>query len=131
MAKARWNPETGERVVFSDDETPPKNFLPCHPADPDIKAKLAKAGIAVAAQEPEPQAAESDDRAGMSKEEVVAALKAGNIEFKANASKAALTDLLITELKKVLTVKGVAFDENETAKSLLDKVTAPAAPQGS
>lgn len=120
MSKMRWNPETGDAVVFADDETPPANFLPCHPDDPARDAKVALAALPAPK---EPERDDADVSGGLTKAEIADALTAGGVEFDAAARKAVLADHLITALKRVLTGRGVAYEENETAKALLDKVT--------
>lgn len=134
MSKIRWNPETGEAVTFADDETPPAHFLPCHPDDPDRDAKAGSTGQFPpkqperAPKQTEPQKGEDADLSGgMSKAEVAEALKAGGVDFDPNAKKADLVEKLIGALKMVLTERGIAYEENETARALLDRVVASSA----
>ena len=117
MSKIMWNPETGEHDIFGPNKTPPPHWIDHHPAD------TAKTGKAPAA---DPGAGNPVDMSGgLTKAEIAEALKAGGVEFNPSDNKAVLTEQLIVALKHVLTEREIAFDENETAHALLDKVTAP------
>jgi len=120
MSKKFWDPETGEGHIFEDDETPPENYLPYHPNDSE------KAGSAPKRKPKSDDGAgskpDNDLSGGMSKAEIADALQAGGIEFNDKDKKEVLTQQLITALKNVLTSRGIAYEENEDAKTLLSKV---------
>lgn len=125
MPYTRWDPKTKARHVFNDDETAPKNFLPCHPDDPDLdfKVKMHEAVNAVA--EPAPVIPE-DMSGGMTKDQLIMALQQGGVDYAASDDKATLCQKLITALKEALTKQEVAFAENATAKELLALASQPA-----
>lgn len=97
-----WHPETGENKIFNHPSEVPEGWLDTHPSN------VAKA---------EKPAAFKD--APMSKEEIVAALTAGGVQFDANAKPKALQGVLREAVTKALTAAEVSFDANASTKELL------------
>jgi hypothetical protein len=87
-----WHPETGENQIFDHPSEVPEGWLDTHPNNKPKGAKEAKA--------PAPDAFKD---APMSKDEIVAALTAGGVQFDANAKPKALQGVLREAVVKALT----------------------------
>lgn len=101
MTKLRWHPTTGEPQVFKDDETPPDGWLTYHPADPE-------------------KAPPKPPEIGMTKAEMIEALKGGGIAPPATATAAELAGLLTTALVSNLTMRKIEYPADATVKELFD-----------
>lgn len=105
----RWDPVTGEGKVYEKAEDVPEGHLNYHPHGDSAPPKKADAKPA------------AGDALNLTKDEVKAALKAGKIEFKANAGHKALYDLLVTSVKAELVKAEIEHDAASTdAKALLE-----------
>jgi hypothetical protein len=101
-----WNQDTGEQVLVTDADSIPAGCKPYHPKSADLAKPPAEKPTA-----PLP----------MTKAEVVAHLKAGEVEHKTTASHASLYELLLTSVKAALAEAKIAFDPASTdAKALLE-----------
>lgn len=100
MTRMHWHPKTGEMKVFEDDETQPAGWLDTHPD------QLALREGKTASAKPAASAAAAADPNALTRPEVMAALKAGEIEFKVNESTVALTGKLTDALVLVLEERG-------------------------
>lgn len=127
MTKLLWNASTGEAQVF-DDEAQPEGFIDHHPNDPDkgTPAKAPKKN-----DPPSHQGGNSGDndpdkakhaQLSMTKDQMISALKAGNIEFDPKAKAAELDELLHSKLREALTAAGKEIPEGTTTAGLWDLV---------
>lgn len=99
-----WHPETGENKIFNHPSEVPEGWLDTHPSN------VAKA---------EKPATVAFKDAPMSKDDIVAALTAGGVQFDANAKPKALQGVLREAVIKALTAAEVAFDADKSTKELL------------
>jgi hypothetical protein len=98
-----WHPKTGEMKIFADDEKEPSGWLDTHPD----QLALREATGAVKTTKPSAPAGDPD---ALTRPEVMAALKTGQIEFKMNESTVALTGKLTDALVAVLQEQGAEPD---------------------
>ncbi len=122
----RWHPETGEHKDYNSLSEVPKGHLDHHPNDEahaaaeaaapaksDAPAKPSRTKRLQSAPKP------AADPNAMSRDDVVAALTEGGVEFDNEASDADLQKLLDDKVRAVLTEQGVEFDPNANTKTLL------------
>lgn len=105
----RWHPVSGESQTFETINEVPEGWLDYHPHGDDAKAKSEK-----------PKAAAKSDEVPMTREEIVAALNAGEVKFAPNAGLKSLYTLLVKNLKEHLTILEVKFDETASGPELLE-----------
>lgn len=98
MTRMHWHPKSGEMKIFEDDEKEPEGWLSTHPSNLAAFTGTADKPKATAATKP------AADPAALTRPEIIAALKAGSIDFKITASTVALlgtlTDALVAALKE-------------------------------
>lgn len=112
----RYNPKTGEGRQFDSADDVPNGWVDRVPEDgddePAPKAKPAKA---------DKPATPADDGA-MSRQEMIAALKGGGVEFKATMKNEELHDLLKGKVMEVLAQRNIPFDADANVRDLLAKL---------
>lgn len=106
MSRMHWHPITGEMQVFGDDETEPEGWLDTHPENPRL-------GGSVPGREPEK---------AMTREEIIAALNAGQIQFKVSTSATELQKQLRVALLAALEQHNIPDVEKLTTRQLLAEV---------
>lgn len=107
--KMRWHPTTGESQVFHDGDTVPEGWLDHHPED---------TRHAAVEKQPDPKA-KTVTALPMTRDEIKAALDAGEVPYAKNAKDQTLYDLLVESLRKHLTEAQIEFDPAADAKALL------------
>lgn len=100
----KWHPETGASEIFNSASDVPEGYLDCHPNS---------------VQDNRPPPAPKAGVLPMTKAEMVAALKAGNIEYPANAGAKALYELLDGKLREHLATNNVPVPEGADVRALL------------
>jgi hypothetical protein len=105
-----WSPE-GECRPFDKAEDVPDGWTDHHPNHFDGQKPPPPVKAAV----PTP----------MTRDEIVAALDAGGIEFGKNTGTKALYDLLTKSVQKVLTDRSIPFDQNADTRVLLGLLPPP------
>ena len=100
----KFHPQTGESRVFHTAEDVPEGWLNKHPAHVD---------------DTKPAPAQKSATLPMTRDEIKAALDAGEIAYKKNAGDKALYDLLVASLKTHLTEAGIQFPEDADGPALL------------
>jgi|SRR6185437_14084595 len=100
----------GQSEIFERAEDVPEGWLDAPPPVEEVAA--------VVVEPPAPL--------GLTRDEIVAALNEGGIEFKKNAGTKSLHDLLRDNVVAALHEKGEAFDVDADTKTLLGLLTAPA-----
>lgn len=100
----KWHPETGVAAVFHTPHDVPEGYLDQHPSSLE-KTPAVKPSTPGALP--------------MTKAEIVAALKAGAIEYPATAGAKALYDLLDKTLREHLTANNIPIPENANVPALL------------
>ena len=107
-----WHPETGERKLCKSPEDVPEGYLDHHPANPlytDEKASVKEPGPA---KDPAP----ADEVGGMSRAEIVAALKEGGVKFTPNTGTPKLAKILEAEVDNALSAMGHTLNNTRTLK---------------
>ncbi len=102
----KWNPETGESQIFNAAHEVPGGWLDQHPSS-------------TSAAEKETAKADATGALPMTKAEIVEALKAGNIPFKAQSGAKALYDLLDTALRAHLAAEKITVPDGANVPALL------------
>jgi hypothetical protein len=103
----KWHPETGDCKQFERADDVPDGWLDTHPAN-QLAAPVLNA-------------------AAITREEIVSALKAGNVVHKASEGTSKLLALLTREVHDTLKRLGHEFDPSADVRALLAKLGPPAA----
>lgn len=114
MTRMHWHPKTGDMKVFEDDEKEPDGWLSYHPDSSTARSADASAGAKVTT--PAPAAL------SMTRAEIIAALKVGEIPFNANGSAVALHGVLRTALEAVFAERKITVTDDLTTRDMLDIV---------
>lgn len=104
-----WHPETGENKVFNHPSEVPAEWLDTHPSNKPKEVEKAPAA------KPEP----------MTRDEIVAALSDGGVEFDDKSKTKVLAEILRKSVIAALTSAEVEFDADASTKDLLAKLPSP------
>lgn len=115
MSRHHWDPKTGEMRIFEDDEKEPAGWLDTHPDN----LKLRGGDPYAAKTTP---AATAAPALSMTRAEIIAALKGGEIKFNPTASAVALHDVLRNALVAVFAERKIPVTDDLTTKDMLDIV---------
>ena len=116
-----YDPKTGEGRIFDDPADVPEGWVDRVPepgSEAPAPAKAAKAAAPAAAS---PAKAGAEPK-GMTRTEIMAALKGGGVEFKATSKTEELHDLLKGKVMEVLAQRNIEFDADADVRDLLAKL---------
>lgn len=105
-----YDPETQTGQVFNNADEVPEGWVDRLDGEPTVVGSEAK-----------PAKAEKADK-GMARQDIITALKNGNVEFKATMKTEELHDLLKGKVMEVLAQRNIAFDADADVRDLLAKL---------